>query len=453
MNDLTESARVSRAINAGQSGGSQRTAIGAGGKEPPRPYGAQIAQTALQSVGMSTRDGWSPHMRPPDYALAVSLIFTKATNQAIILREPPSHVCSTSILWNSLAHDKRFEQVPMSEAAPGDIIIGSGWQQGADGYAGIVVDHGRIISNSSQGVRDNSSLVEIQRSHLAAFRYVGFRNYYRGKALANAGFDPNEPRLPAGQPGGGQWTTGGAGGFQQTPSTLGLSGILPRINSVRPPQSPKKRDPSPLKDAAAERMMQIDPPIASDPISEALDLLSLASISSLLKSIPSLVAVSAKGLGALLRKLAAVAVGKAVNFTEEESELLAKILSRIKKTPSQSQKIVPEEITPAVENPSAASVSDKLQRYTLNPDHPRGGNKAQWFDQALGYTRKNADGLAKQLVFDESKAVQTAVTPYGTKFSQIINVVGANARIIPVKTIWIRGEDGVTRLVTAVPGD
>jgi hypothetical protein len=30
------------------------------------------------------------------------------------------------------------------------------------------------------------------------------------KSLANAGFNADEPRLPAGQPGGGQWTSGGA---------------------------------------------------------------------------------------------------------------------------------------------------------------------------------------------------------------------------------------------------
>jgi len=225
MNHLTASARVSRAINSGQSVGSQRTTIGAGGKEPPSPCGAQIAQTALQSIGMSTRDGWGPPMPSPDYALAVSLIFTKATNQAIILQEPPSHVCSTSILWASLAHDKRFEQVPMSEAAPGDIIIGSGWQQGAAGYAGIVVEHGRIISNSSQGVQDNSSLLELQRHHpeMAVFRYVGFRNYYRSKSLANVGFNPDEPRVPAGQTGGGQWTTGMA---SSTPVLSGRSNTL-----------------------------------------------------------------------------------------------------------------------------------------------------------------------------------------------------------------------------------
>ena len=169
-------------------------------------------------------------MRPPDDALAVSLIFTKATDQAIILQEAPSHVCSTSILRNSLAHDKRFEQVSMSEAAPGDIIIESGWQKAAGGHAGIVVDHGRIVSNSSQGVRNDCSLLEFQRHHLetAVYRYVGFRNYYRSKPLANVGFNPDEPRIPAGQPGGGQWTTGMA------PSTVALSGKHNRIISVAP---------------------------------------------------------------------------------------------------------------------------------------------------------------------------------------------------------------------------
>jgi hypothetical protein len=142
--------------------------------------------------------------------LTVSLIFTKATNQTIMLGTTPKHVLSTSILWSSLAHDKRFEEVPMKEATPGDIIIGPGWQQGPDGYAGIVVEHGRIVSDSSQGVHNNASLPELQRTHpeMTAFRYVGFWNYYRSKPLANAGFHPDEPRIPAGQPGGGQWTSG-----------------------------------------------------------------------------------------------------------------------------------------------------------------------------------------------------------------------------------------------------
>lgn len=102
---------------------------------------------------------------------------------------------------------------------------------------------------------------------------------------------------------------------------------------------------------------------------------------------------------------------------------------------------------------TAQSVADKLRRYLLNPDHPIGGPKAQWFEKALGFTRANAGDLAKQLVFDEAKAIQTDVTKYGTKFNLLIDVVGANGKTIPVQTAWIRGADGVVKLVTAMPGD
>ena len=36
-----------------------------------------------------------------------------------------------------------------------------------------------------------------------------------------------------------------------------------------------------------------------------------------------------------------------------------------------------------------ASVADKLTRYLLNPAHPTGGAKAEWFKQALGFTQAN----------------------------------------------------------------
>ena len=108
----------------------------------------------------------------------------------------------------------------------------------------------------------------------------------------------------------------------------------------------------------------------------------------------------------------------------------------------------------AAESETAFSVEEKLDRYLLNPEHPVGGAKAKFFEQALGFTRANAGGLAKQLVFDLSKATKTAVTPYGIKFNQVINVVGANGRTIPIKTAWIMEIEYSTakvRLVTAVP--
>jgi hypothetical protein len=101
---------------------------------------------------------------------------------------------------------------------------------------------------------------------------------------------------------------------------------------------------------------------------------------------------------------------------------------------------------------SAASVLDKLDRYLLNPDHPKGASKAEWFKQALGFDRTNMGDLAKQFVFDRAQAVQTDVTQYGTKFNQTIDVIGANGRTIPVNTAWIVGSDSVPKLVIAVPG-
>jgi hypothetical protein len=77
---------------------------------------------------------------------------------------------------------------------------------------------------------------------------------------------------------------------------------------------------------------------------------------------------------------------------------------------------------------SQQSVDDKLWRYLLNPDHEVGGPKAKWFEQALGFTRENAPDLAKQIAFDQSKAVETAVTQFGTKYNQVIPIVGANGR-------------------------
>lgn len=97
------------------------------------------------------------------------------------------------------------------------------------------------------------------------------------------------------------------------------------------------------------------------------------------------------------------------------------------------------------------SVADKLDKYLLNPDHPVGGTKANWFQRALGFTRDNADELANQIVFDDSSAVETGVTQFGTKYNQVISIVGANGKVIDVTFAWIKNLDGVVRLVTAIP--
>ena len=100
---------------------------------------------------------------------------------------------------------------------------------------------------------------------------------------------------------------------------------------------------------------------------------------------------------------------------------------------------------------TAESVSAKLDTYLLEPTHPVGGSKAKWFKEALGFTKDNSADLAKQIVFNPEKAIQTTKNAYGTKFSQVISVQGANGKIIDVKFIFIKNNDGVIRLVTSIP--
>lgn len=97
------------------------------------------------------------------------------------------------------------------------------------------------------------------------------------------------------------------------------------------------------------------------------------------------------------------------------------------------------------------SVVQKLEKYLLNPDHPVGKSKAEWFSKALGFTKENMGDLAKQIVFDPKSAKTTAVTEFGTKYNQTIAINGANGKTINVVFGWIKNKDNIVRLVTGVP--
>ncbi|NGX85367.1 DUF6883 domain-containing protein, partial [Aequorivita sp. KMM 9714] len=99
----------------------------------------------------------------------------------------------------------------------------------------------------------------------------------------------------------------------------------------------------------------------------------------------------------------------------------------------------------------SVSVKDKLAHYLLNLDHATGGSKAVFFKDALGFTLDNADDLAKQIVFNNKKAIATEVTKYGTKYSQNIAIKGANGRVVDVTFGWIKNKEGLVRLVTGYP--
>lgn len=132
---------------------------------------------------------------------------------------------------------------------------------------------------------------------------------------------------------------------------------------------------------------------------------------------------------------------------------LQRILDLVKKRGDDTGNKKPD--VPDIKTPAPGSTEDsvnkKLTHYLLNQDHPVGGPKAKWFEQALGFTKDNQADLEKQIKFNPETAVETGTTQYGTKYNQTIPIVGANGKTIEVNFAWIKNEDGVVRLVTAIP--
>ncbi|MDU4960941.1 MAG: hypothetical protein E6X17_09830 [Sporomusaceae bacterium] len=130
------------------------------------------------------------------------------------------------------------------------------------------------------------------------------------------------------------------------------------------------------------------------------------------------------------------------------------LLSGAKGTLAKLLKVNTQESSKAVkaaEQLSRESVTVKLEKYLLNVEHVDGASKAKWFEKALGFTKENASDLARQIVFDPNKAVKTATTEFGTKYNQVIPITGPNGKTIDVVFAWIENNDGVIRLITAIP--
>jgi len=58
------------------------------------------------------------------------------------------------------------------------------------------------------------------------------------------------------------------------------------------------------------------------------------------------------------------------------------------------------------------------------------GSKAKCFEEALGFTKANLDDLAKHIIFDLCKAVETATTEFGIKYNQTIKLLEQTAEIL-----------------------
>lgn len=100
------------------------------------------------------------------------------------------------------------------------------------------------------------------------------------------------------------------------------------------------------------------------------------------------------------------------------------------------------------------SVNEKLQQYVSNEKHQEGQHKARVFKR-LGFTIKNWQELAKQLVFDKEKATLKGTDQWGIRYEQTIEISTPEASGLgkrEILTAWIvpTGTSEV-KLVTVIP--
>lgn len=82
----------------------------------------------------------------------------------------------------------------------------------------------------------------------------------------------------------------------------------------------------------------------------------------------------------------------------------------------------------------------KLAGYALNPDNPRGRNKAVVFASALALKKEHAavlhDQIMRGIESGDYKAEHHMTNEYGETFKVIVPVTGMNGRTVDVVTLW-----------------
>ncbi|MEX0885142.1 MAG: DUF6883 domain-containing protein [Phycisphaeraceae bacterium] len=94
---------------------------------------------------------------------------------------------------------------------------------------------------------------------------------------------------------------------------------------------------------------------------------------------------------------------------------------------------------------------DKLLRYALNPEHPRGRHHAHLFERLLGIDRHSAPRLkaALQQAARDQPATLRESTPHGEIFEVRLVMESDRGRYNVVSAWIIRTGESVPRLVTA----
>ena len=97
----------------------------------------------------------------------------------------------------------------------------------------------------------------------------------------------------------------------------------------------------------------------------------------------------------------------------------------------------PKLILPQYE--SAIIPREKLEAYSLNPNHPKGKEKARAFENALGYNLNNVDALIKNILdnLSQFEAIEKPDLGYGKRFQVDMHLFGPNGKSANVRTAWL----------------
>lgn len=100
---------------------------------------------------------------------------------------------------------------------------------------------------------------------------------------------------------------------------------------------------------------------------------------------------------------------------------------------------------------------DKLENYLLNLEHKKGGPKAKFFIEKLGYTKNNYKQFyeAVKESIDGKTPFKISKTEFGLKYEFHEKIKGVNGKEIEANVIVITQKDNgkrVYRIISAYPG-
>ncbi len=113
-------------------------------------------------------------------------------------------------------------------------------------------------------------------------------------------------------------------------------------------------------------------------------------------------------------------------------------------------------------NPPVSKNSDvrysqkKTTGYLLNTEHPKGGSKAKFMKDVLGYTKSDSRAFHKNVVdsITNKTPSKTINTPYGVRHTYNTELVGKNGRRVKANVVVVIQRDNrriTYKIITVYP--